>query len=146
MSPAELQPYLYRHIPLSQAMKVRVESVSNESVVLTAPLAPNINHQATVFGGSASALAILSAWSLVRCRLLAEGLDAELVIQRNQVEYQRPINGTFRASSSWATPDQWDRFVRTLAKRGKGRVLVDAVLTQASEPVGAFSGAFVALR
>lgn len=72
-SEQELQQYLHEHIPLSRAMQVSVVRAAQEGVVLSAPLAPNINHQETVFGGSASALAILAAWSLVHVRLQASG-------------------------------------------------------------------------
>ncbi|SFK43726.1 thioesterase domain-containing protein, putative [Methylophaga sulfidovorans] len=61
MTPEQLQQYLYQHIPLSAAMQVSVDHVSDEKVILRAPLTPNINYHETVFGGSASTLAILSA-------------------------------------------------------------------------------------
>ena len=61
MDTKSLENYLHEHIPLSKAMGVTVRSVSGEAVTLAAPLAPNINHRETVFGGSASALAILAA-------------------------------------------------------------------------------------
>jgi len=59
----ELQDYLHEHIPISSAMGVRVVACDESGVRLTAPLYPNINHRATVFGGSASAVAILAAWT-----------------------------------------------------------------------------------
>ena len=74
MNPHELESYLHEQIPLSQAMAVRVVSVSDDSVVLGADLAPNINHRETLFGGSASAIAILAAWSLVHSRLHSAGM------------------------------------------------------------------------
>ncbi|MDL2338661.1 MAG: YiiD C-terminal domain-containing protein, partial [Pseudomonadota bacterium] len=55
-------------------MQVSVVEVSAEQVVLAAPLAPNINHQDTVFGGSASAVAILAAWSMLHTKLTAAGM------------------------------------------------------------------------
>ena len=73
-TPAQLQLYLHQHIPLSAAMQVRVLAATPDEVLLQAPLAPNINHRETVFGGSASALAILAAWSLVHTRMRAQGL------------------------------------------------------------------------
>lgn len=66
MFPSELEKYLHGHIPLSKAMEVAVVQVQPEGVILSAPLAPNINHRDTVFGGSASAVAILAAWSLLQ--------------------------------------------------------------------------------
>ena len=70
----DLEHYLHEHIPLSRAMQAQVLAASTEGITLGAPLAPNINHRETVFGGSASALAILAAWALVHTRLRAEGI------------------------------------------------------------------------
>ncbi|MGZ3160114.1 MAG: YiiD C-terminal domain-containing protein, partial [Burkholderiaceae bacterium] len=99
MKPNELEQYLHDHIPLSRAMQVSVVSVQSDSVILRAPLAPNINHQDTIFGGSASAVAILAAWALVQTRLKTAGISNRLVIQRNTMNYELPIAGTFTARS-----------------------------------------------
>src|SRR6266540_3523639 len=56
MDLAVLQKYLHDHIPLSKAMDVEVVEATDDGVTLAAPLAPNINHRETVFGGSASAV------------------------------------------------------------------------------------------
>jgi len=66
MSERELEQYLYEHIPLSLllAMQICVVDVRDDSITLRALLAPNVNHSNTIFGGSASAVAILAAWSL----------------------------------------------------------------------------------
>jgi len=141
----ELEQYLHEHIPLSKAMAVTVESVEQGAVVLRAPLAPNINHRETVFGGSASALAILAAWSLLHTRLRAEGIASRLVIQRNTMEYEQPILGEFAARSSLEQPEHWHQFTRMLARKGKARVTVSSVLEHRGQVVGKLTGEFVAL-
>ena len=50
-------------------MGVEVIEAAWNGVTLRAPLAPNINHRETVFGGSASAVAILAAWAILYVRL-----------------------------------------------------------------------------
>lgn len=145
MSPDGLQQYLHAHIPLSAAMQVSVLDVGTDSVRLAAPLAPNINHRDTVFGGSASAVAILAAWSLLHVRLKSAGLDVRLVIQSNTMDYGLPIEGDFTARSSLAEPQQWDLFLRMLARKGKARIEVVSVLECAGAVVGRLSGEFVAL-
>ena len=145
MTGAQLQSYLHGHIPLSAAMQVSVDAVDVEGVTLRAPLAPNINHRDTVFGGSASAVAILAAWSLLHTRLLAEGIAARLVIQSNAMDYALPILGEFTARSALEEPEQWSRFTRTLARRGKARARVAAVLQSDGRAVGRLTGEFVAL-
>src|SRR5688500_6546081 len=99
MDSTVLQQYLHDRIPLSKAMQVVVHEATDERVVLEAPLTPNINHRETVFGGSASAVAILSAWALLYVRLHAEGLQkTRVVIQRNTMTYSRPMYGDFSAT------------------------------------------------
>lgn len=144
MLPVELERYIHGHIPLSRAMGVSVVSVEDDALTLQAPLGPNINHRQSVFGGSASALAILAGWALLHVRLRAEGLANRLVIQRNMMEYQRPILGPFTARATLEHPDRWRQFTAMLKRKGKGRVTVSAVLEQTDEVVGRFTGEFVA--
>ena len=144
-TPAQLQHYLHQHIPLSAAMQARVLAVSLDEVLLQAPLAPNINHRETVFGGSASALAILAAWSLVHTRMRAQGLQGRLVIQRNSMEYGAPIQGDFSARARMDDA-QWQPFARMLARKGKARIAVTSVLEHGGQLVGRLEGEFVALQ
>jgi thioesterase domain-containing protein len=145
MMSSELQAYLHAHIPLSAAMQVEVASVEWEHVLLQAPLAPNINHRETVFGGSASALSILAAWSLLHVRLRSSGAASRLVIQSNRMDYLRPMVGSFSARSSLEDADQWPGFMRLLERRGRARLTVTAELMAEGEVAGLFSGEFVAL-
>ena len=104
LSPAELQQYLHEHIPITRAMQVTVLEAKPDATLLAAPLAPNINHRDTVFGGSAAALATLAAWTLLHARLAAAGLPSRLVIQRNTMDYDAPIPADFSARATLGTP------------------------------------------
>ncbi|MDE2600300.1 MAG: YiiD C-terminal domain-containing protein [Rhodocyclaceae bacterium] len=145
MTPQALEHYLHAHIPLSLAMQVHVEEVDTDHIVLSAPLAPNINHRETVFGGSASAVAILAAWSLLNTRLRSEGIATKLVIQRNTMSYEAPIAGSFTAISRLEAPEKWAPFMRTLLRHGKARIRVLAELHYAGQVAGRLEGEFVAL-
>lgn len=143
-SAADLRAYLYEHIPLSQAMGICVVSVAPDAVVLRAPLAPNINHRRTVFGGSASALAILAAWSVLHVRCRGAGIDARLVIQRNTMEYEQPIQSEFTAQAR-IDDAAWSTFTRMFARKGRARIALVSVLESEGHVVGRLSGEFVAL-
>jgi thioesterase domain-containing protein len=144
MENATLEQYLHRQIPLSAAMGVTVDVANSDSVVLAAPLEPNVNHKSTAFGGSISALAILAAWSLVHLRLLEEGLSCEVVIQSNRMDYERPITGRFSAASSLPDPAAWPAFLKTLVRRGVARIEVRSELMAEAAVAGRLSGRFVA--
>lgn len=145
MSPFELEKYLHDHIPLSKAMQVAVVSRTTDEVILSAPLPPNINHRDTLFGGSASAVAILSAWSLLHTRMLEAGVSSRLVIQRNTMDYHLPVLGTFTARGFLTEPAVWQKFLAMLKRKGKARISVSAVLESNGQLAGSLSGEFVAL-
>jgi thioesterase domain-containing protein len=146
MNSSDLQLYLYEHIPLSKAMQVSVLDASPTQVTLSAPLAPNINHRETVFGGSASALAILSAWSLLHVRTTLAGISARLVIHQNSMRYDLPMLDTFVAICAFDDQVVWDRFLKLLQRKGRARIHLDAVINCHEQQTGSFSGEFVALR
>jgi thioesterase domain-containing protein len=141
-----VERYLHEQIPLSAAMGVRVKMATVERVQLSAPLAPNVNHNETIFGGSAAALATLAAWTLLHLRIGRAGLRARLVIQRSSMEYQRPIPGDFDAVCRFADELAWERFRTTLVRRGRARLTLAAHLVYQAQRMAAFEGDFVALH
>lgn len=143
---SDLEAYLHAHIPLSAAMQVAVVAATPEAVTLGAPLAPNINHRSTAFGGSVSTLAILSAWSLVNLRLKAEGLHTRLVIQSNRMDYDAPIESDFTATATLANATAWPLFLKMLARKDRARIVVQSVVRCGETVGGRFEGEFVAFR
>ncbi|MGH8295253.1 MAG: YiiD C-terminal domain-containing protein [Steroidobacteraceae bacterium] len=140
-----LERYLYEQIPLSSAMGVRVRMATPERVQLAAPLAPNVNHNDTVFGGSAAALATLSAWTLLHIRMARAELHARLVIQRSSMEYERPIPGDFEAVCRFSDEIAWERFRTTLVRRGRARLTLAAYLVYEAQRMATLEGDFVGL-
>jgi thioesterase domain-containing protein len=143
---SDLQRFLRDRIPLSTAMAIEVVAAEPDGVTLGAPLGPNINHRDTVFGGSAAAVAILSAWGLLFVRLREEHPDATVVIQRHTMRHLRPITGHFTASSYLADAGAWERFVTTYRRKKLARIAVKASLHCGAERVGELDASFVALE
>ncbi len=140
-----LERYLHTRIPLSAALGVRVLEATPECVRLTAPLDPNINHIGTVFGGSAAAVAILTAWGLLHMRLAAAGLQTQTLIQRSRMDYLQPIRADFEAECHFADAVSWQRFLTMLQRHGRARLTLGTDLRCLGRTAGRFEGAFVAL-
>ena len=138
-----LERYLHEQIPLSAAMGVRVLMATAERVQLVAPLEPNVNHNETVFGGSAAALATLAAWALLHLRMAHMGVRARVVIQRSHMEYERPIAGHFEAVCRFSDEVAWERFRATLVRRGRARLTLAAHLLHDGRQMATFEGDFV---
>ena len=143
---AAVEQYLHEHIPISKAMEVAVTSMDQYGVILSAPLAPNINHRNTAFGGSISTLAILSAWTFVHVQLEQLNLSSRIVIQSNSLDYTDPATGNFQAHCSAPDQEAWQRFLVTLSKRGKSRIMLASAVYSNGVLVGKFQGKYVAIR
>ena len=144
-SPAELEAYLHRNIPITAAMAVAVESIAEDEVVLAAPLEPNINHRETLFGGSAVTICILAAWSLIHLRLTGAGLAHRLVIQRSAMSYDAPVTGRFTVHARLGDEADWKQGVKLFIRRGKSRFGTFAELRQGELVGGRMTADFVAL-
>jgi thioesterase domain-containing protein len=145
MTPSEVESYLHGHIPLTAQMGVRVTACDESGATLTAPLAPNVNHRATVFGGSASALAILAAWTWLHHAMRTAG-PVRLVIQRNTVDYVAPITGDFAARCDAPSAADFAKFDRIFRRHGKARIELTATLTCEGAHVVNFVGEYVAVK
>jgi len=126
-------------------MATEVRAATLERVVLAAPIAPNLNHRATAFGGSVAAQAILAGWALVHVRLEDEGIHARTVIQKSTVSYLEPIRDDFEARAGVVDPRSWRRFRRSLARWGRGRVRVGVEVWSGALLVARLAGDYVAL-
>ena len=142
----EVEAYLHQNIPLSAGMGVSVAACQASGVTLRAPLARNINQHSTVFGGSTSAVAILSAWTWLHFALLSAGQTTRLVIQRSTVDYLAPITGDFEARCPGLLSVDLDEFLRTIERYGKARATLTSALTCDGVKVAAFTGDYVASR
>lgn len=143
MDAAALGAYLHEHIPISRAMAVTVVVSDARRVVLEVPLEPNSNHRGTAFGGSVSTLATLAGWATVHTRLAASGLVGNTVIQHGSIHYDAPITGSFRAICPAVETATWERFVRTVERRGRGRIRVDVTVEAGGVAAARFRCAYV---
>lgn len=148
---ARFQKYINEQIPLSRALSVRLLSYDGQALVLSAPLEPNRNHQGTGFGGSLYSVAVVSAWGLVELVLADLGLKGNVVVQSGAMDYLGPVEGDFYAVCRLPGDGVPERFGRSLARHGKGRLALTAgiycgepVTEPLTPPLAVFQGRFVA--
>ncbi len=142
----EITAYVHEHIPITGSLGARVEHYDGQSVRLAAPLAPNLNHRATAFGGSLSAIAILSGWVLLYLQLRELGIPNRLVIQRSAIEFEAPVDGDFSATATLPGAAAWSRFLKTLSRHHAARVTVSSTIACSSGVGGRHEGTYVAER
>lgn len=139
---AALERTLHDEIPLSQAMGIRVTAYDGSHLKLLAPLAPNINHKCTAFGGSLYSLAVLCGWGMLHIKLTEAGLHKHIVIQEADIRYLLPVDQDLHAECH-LDDAAYQRFLRTLNKHGRSRLSLDVVITHNNQPAVEFSGRYV---
>lgn len=139
-----LESYLREHIPISAAMGIKVDLASPDKIILSAPFSKNINHKKTVFGGSLHAVATLACWSLLHLNL-SKTSGIQIVISHSEVKYLVPVASNFKAECCMPDSKDWERFVKTLQKKGKARLKLSAKIFQEGQLCVDYTGTFVAI-
>ncbi|HEU5347176.1 MAG TPA: thioesterase domain-containing protein [Ktedonobacterales bacterium] len=141
----ELEEVLHHEIPLSQQMGLTVHRYDGVCLSLRAPLAPNVNHKATAFAGSLTAVATLTGWGATWLMLREQGLRGTVVIQESNTRYLLPVGNDFIATCQMPTPLTIERFLAGLRRRGKARLpLAVKILDDDGRVAVAFTGKYVA--
>lgn len=141
----EINSYLYDNIPMIAFMDVRVASYDGKTVVVTAPLGANQNPKATAFGGSLSALGIISGWVLLFLKLKENGFEPNLVIRKSVFDFQAPVEEDFMAICAMPSTETWESFLHTLRRRGHSRIVMQSEIKTSSRLCGCHEGIYVAV-
>ncbi|HXH71662.1 MAG TPA: YiiD C-terminal domain-containing protein [Mariprofundaceae bacterium] len=140
-----MQTYLHEHIPITAHFGVEVIAFGKGSICLRAPLAANINHRDTAFGGSLSSLGILAGWGLIHFSLQQLGLPSRIVIQSSRMEFLAPGDADFEATAALPDAAGWERFCTMLRKKGRARITLPSEVTIGSTTVASHEGVYVAI-
>lgn len=141
----ELQKVLHHEIPLSRQMGLTVEQFDGACLALRAPLAPNINHKATAFAGSLTAVMTLTGWGTAWLVLREHGLRGTIVIQESATRYLLPVSYDFIATCRMPQAHAMERFLAGLRRRGKARLSLSAHILDSDGRIAvAFTGNYVA--
>jgi len=146
LSARSLEAFLHAKIPLTQAMGLRVAESSAARLVLEAPLAANVNHLGTAFGGSLHALPTLACYAALWTLLREAGVDGHVVVKRSQAFYRAPVTGTLRAVCERPPAAQCTEFMSGLRRHKKARMELSAIVEGPDgKPAVEFTGSFVAV-
>ncbi|WP_342623922.1 YiiD C-terminal domain-containing protein [Pseudomonas alkylphenolica] len=144
-----LESVLHGDIPLTREMGLQVLDWQHQQLRLQLPLAANVNHKSTMFGGSLYCAAVLVGWGWLHLRLREAGIDdGHIVIQEGQISYPLPVTGA--AIAVCAAPEEkvWERFIATYQRRGRARLNLHTRVSNAGSDEAAvlFSGQYVLHR
>ena len=144
MTPVQLQELLFKNIPICSKLGIEIKSVTTTDILVQVALEPNLNHKGTAFGGSQYAVATAACYGLFLYVLQANGEKTQdLVIAEGTMEYKKPISSDFIITSHWNLESQ-DLFFKTLARKQRAKVKLEARLEFLSTLGSSYEGFFIA--
>ena len=136
-----LEKTLHKLIPISKHMGITVTDYTGSELTLVAPLANNINHQQSAFGGSLFSLTALAGWGLMQLKLCEENLDGNTVVAGGDVTFSAPVTEDYTCRCS--LPDGWPQFLEKLKSKGKAAVGMSSIVSAHGGEAMQFNGHFV---
>ena len=143
---ARVQALLYKEVPLSRSIGIRVHRYLEDRLELRADLAPNVNVHGTAFGGSLYSVCALAGWCLLVLKLEENDLDPRIMLAGAKMKYFKPVTETISATSYFSADHDFDEFVDTLhgCQKARLKIPVDVEL-ETTKTAARFIGDFVAL-
>ncbi len=140
-----LEATIHHEIPITQQLGVQVEAFDRRGLVLSAPLDRNVNHKATVFGGSLNAVCTLTGWCMTQALLRQHRRTAQVVIRRSHIDFDHPVRGDFDAICAHPSDEAIAHFLAMLDRSGKGRLDLAVHIHDGPQIAVKFEATYVAL-
>lgn len=140
------QDYLHTEIPITRKMGIEVQKLTTNEVKLKAPIALNVNHRRSAFGGSVDSLFLTAGWSYIR--LVVDHFDPLPIIVGNKATttFQRPITDDFTARLIIPDKKEVDKFLDSYKRFGKARITLEAEIKDNGKTYAVFKGDYVVVK
>lgn len=139
-----LEERVRAHIPLVEHLAFRLEYHEPGTLILHAPLEPNINDKGTFFAGSQAALLALAGWALTTLEAERTVARADVVAVESSLKHLIPAPFDARLEAH-ATQSARERFHERLARRGRGKLELSVeLLGPAGERATTYQGLYMA--
>lgn len=144
MTPQALAQDLRSKIPVSAFLGLEIIEATPKIARLKFPLAPNLNHVQSAFGGSIYSAGALACYALFRMISLEGGIQTDsLVIHHGAIEYLAPVLGDFEAICERPSEATVARFLTQYQRHNKARLELSAIIQVGNAPKAKFTGSYV---
>ncbi len=142
---AQLSAFFQAHLPITQFMNMDVESYDGKTLILHAPLGPNINDKQTAFGGSLYNAAVMACWGMAYLKTQEAGIRCNQVVTQGSIEYKAPVQGDIRAICHAPSNEVVDQFIEHFKHKGRSRITLNATIECSGKTAVEFEGTYAIL-
>jgi thioesterase domain-containing protein len=129
-----LQENIHSNIPLSEAMQFTIVELDSRSILVRAPLQPNVNVHGTGFAGSIYSIAVLAGWALCTHIMERNHMVGDLVVAGAEIKYRSPVSGDIQCQGEVSEVDR-DTFCNNFETHGKARLVLTVEVGRAPNAI-----------
>lgn len=133
-------------IPLTQAMQLEAAAWDGQTLVLSVPLAANVNDKGTAFAGSITALGSITGWAALTLWAEQELGGCQVAIFDAHFSFRKPLTGDFTATVALASAEDMKALQESIAAKGKGRLPLRISLADANGEAAYLDAAYALWR
>ena len=136
---------LKEQVPLITHMGIDVISWDGSTVVVEAPLEPNLNTHGTAFGGSLYCVGAMTGWSALHLTLMDAGHLPSVWLAKGEVAYLKPVRGTLRAQTT-ISAEQREQILQGYEEKGRVKATIDVLIREGSDEAVKLSAVYAAMK
>ena len=135
---------LRSQVPLIAHMGVDLVSWDGASVIVEAPLAPNLNTHGTAFGGSLYNVAAMTGWSAVHLTLMDAGHKPSVWVAKGEIDYKAPVRGTLRGVAT-VTDESRQQLLEAYQTKGRAKITIDVLIREGDQDAVILKAVYAAM-
>lgn len=142
---AHVRNKLKQQVPLITHMGINVVSWDGATVVVEAPLEPNLNTHGTAFGGSLYCVGAMTGWSAVHLTLMDAGHLPSVWVAKGEVEYKKPVRGVLRAQTTVSDAVR-EHLITGFESIGRVKASIDIRILEGEDDAVLMSAVYAAMQ
>ncbi len=136
---------LKEQVPLITHMGIDVISWDGSTVVVEAPLEPNLNTHGTAFGGSLYCVGAMTGWSAVHLTLMDAGHLPSVWLAKGEVEYKKPVRGVLRAQTT-VSDELRNQLITGYEGKGRVKASIQVAIQEQGEDAVKMAAVYYAMK
>lgn len=142
---SQLQNILHKEIIATKVLEFSIAHIDNDYIELEAPIKTNINDKKTAFGGSISALCMISGWSLCWLISAEHKLNADIVIYKSSMDFHLPVLNDFKTRVHFPSNEKLQKLLKRLQAHKKASLELEITIEENGKKAVSFYGKYVFL-
>ncbi|AXX92051.1 thioesterase [Malaciobacter molluscorum LMG 25693] len=140
----ELEKKLYKEIPLTKFMEIKLDKIEKNSLISSAAFKKNKNDKNTGFAGSLSTLVTISGWCACYLNTIKLGYEKSMIaIIKSDTAYKAAVTKDFYCETTLPTQEEINLFKKKLESKKSSSLRMKSQIIENGKICVKFEGIYI---